>query len=220
MRNVLVACEESQVVTKHFRARGFSAYSCDVVECSGGHPEWHIREDVLDVMLEGNWDLMIAHPPCTYLTVTGNKWMKPEFRDRFPDRPQQREDAIKFFMALADADIGHIAIENPVGIMSTEWRKPDQYVHPYWFGDEHSKKTGLWLKNLPLLKATDMVEPDMYVYKDGRRDPMWHVRSMGMPPSERARYRSKTFPGFAKAMADQWGDYILGEGKIREALDH
>lgn len=206
--NALILCEESQTVCKAFRAEGVEAFSCDILPCSGGKPQWHLQGDCLDVvrlMSPGDgWDLIIAHPPCTFLTVTGNKWFKPEFRDRFPERPKQRELAIEFFMTLANLDCPRIAIENPVGIMSTEWRKPDQYVHPYYFGDPHSKKTGLWLKGLPLLEKTEVVEPKMYTYKDGRKDPIWHVESMKMAPAERARYRSKTFPGFARAMASQW----------------
>lgn len=201
---ILVACEESQTVTKELRALGHEAYSCDIEPCSGGRPEWHIQGDALEEAYSGKYVMMIAHPPCTYLTVTGNKWMKPEFRDRFPDRVQQRKDAIKFFMALYDAPIPKIAIENPVGIMSSEFRKPDQYVHPYFFGDKHSKKTGFWLKNLKPLEPTDIVEPEMYTYKDGRKDPMWHVESLKLPPKERARFRSQTFPGLAEAMARQW----------------
>ena len=208
---ILVGCEESQVVTKAFRNRGYEAYSCDILPSSGDHPEWHIQGNVSDVLYE-NWDLMIFHPPCTYLTVTGNKWMKPEFKDRFPNRAQQRTEAIEFFMKLANAPCDHIAIENPVGIMSTEWRPPDQYVHPYFFGDKHSKKTGLWLKGLPLLKPTQMVEPEMYVYKTGpkagRSDPMWHMESLKLPPAERAIARSKTFPGFAEAMVNQWQNIL------------
>ena len=206
---VLIACEESQTVTKAFRKNGFEAFSCDILPCSGGHPEWHIQGDVLEQLNKG-WDLIIAHPPCTYLTVTGNKWMKPEFRDRFPDRQKQREEAIEFFLKIADAKCGFIAIENPVGIISTVWRKPDQYVHPYHFGDPHSKKTGFWLKGLPKLKHTKVVEPIMYTYKDGRKDPIWHVESMKLPPAERQRVRSKTFEGLAQAMADQWGSFLKG----------
>lgn len=200
---VLVACEESQTVCRAFRKVGAEAYSCDTSPCSGGKPDWHIQGDCIPHLNDG-WDLIIAHPPCTFLTVTGNKWFKPEFKDRFPDRPRQREEAIKFFRDIAAADCPRIAIENPVGIMSTRWRKPDQYIHPYYFGDPHSKKTGLWLKGLPLLEKTKVVEPEMYTYKDGRKDPIWHVESMKMPPEERTRYRSKTFPGFARAMAQQW----------------
>lgn len=201
---ILVACEESQTVTKALRGLGHEAYSCDLEPCSGGKPEWHIQGDALLEAYSGKYDMMIAHPPCTYLTVTGNKWMKSEFRDRFPNRVQQRKDAIAFFMALYNAPIEKIAIENPVGIMSTEFRKPDQYVHPYYFGDRHSKKTGFWLKGLPPLEPTDVVEPEMYTYKDGRKDPIWHFESMKLPPKERARVRSQTFPGIAMAMAMQW----------------
>lgn len=201
---ILVACEESQTVTKELRALGHEAYSCDLEPCSGGRPEWHIHGDALSEAYSGKYDMMIAHPPCTYLTVTGNKWMKPEFKERFPNRQQQRQDAIEFFLKLFEAPIPKVAIENPVGVMSTIFRKPDQYVHPYFFGDRHSKKTGFWLKGLPKLDATETVEPEMYTYKDGRKDPLWHVESMKLPPKERARVRSKTFPGMAKAMAMQW----------------
>jgi len=201
---ILVACEESQTVTKELRELGHEAFSCDLEPCSGGHTEWHICGDAIVEAYSGKYDMMIAHPPCTYLTVTGNKWMKPEFADRFPNRPQQRKDAIEFFIKLYNAPIDKIAIENPVGIMSTKFRKPNQYVHPYFFGDKHSKKTGFWLKGLPDLAPTSMVEPEMYVYKDGRKDPMWHVETMKLPAKERTKARSKTFPGIAKAMAEQW----------------
>lgn len=206
---ILIGCEESQVVCKAFRELGHEAYSCDIQPCSGGHPEWHFQEDVLKVLKRERFDLCIFHPPCVFLTVTGNKWMKPEFKDRFPNRLLQREAAINFFLELVFADCEKIAIENPVGIMSTIWRKPDQYVHPYYFGDPHSKKTGLWLKGLPKLTPTNIVEPEMYTYKkDGRKDPMWHVESLKLPPEERARVRGRTFPGFAKSMAFQWGGII------------
>jgi hypothetical protein len=203
---VLVGCEESQIVCKAFRALGHEAYSCDLLPCSGGHPEWHFQQDVFETLSQyGPFDLCVFHPPCTYLTVTANKWMKPEFKNRFPDREKQRQDAIDFFMALTRVDCDKIAIENPVGIMSTKYRKPDQYVHPYFFGDPQSKKTGLWLKGLPKLIPTNMVEPEMYTYKkDGRKDPMWHVESLKLPPAERARVRGRTFPGFARAMSIQW----------------
>ena len=212
MIKILVACEESGVVTEAFRNRGFNAWSCDLLPTSGNHPEWHIQDDAIKVMKREKWDCIIAHPPCTYLTVTGNKWMKPEFKDRFPDRQQQRIDAINFFMKFANADCDYIAIENPVSIMASEWRKPNQYVHPYFFGDPHSKKTGLWLKGLPLLTPTLMVEPEMYVYKTGKKagrtDPMWHMETLKLPPAERSIARSKTFPGFAEAMAEQWGNFL------------
>ena len=201
---VLVACEESQEVCKAFREKGHEAYSCDIQPCSGGHPEWHLQVDALE-LLKMKWDLIIAHPPCTYLTLTGNKWFKPEYRDRFPDREKQREEAVKFFMMFANADCGKIAIENPVCIMSSRWRKPDQYIEPYFFGDPEKKKTGLWLKGLPKLVATNIVDPVIFQCKSGAKEPRWHMKTMKLPPKERSKARSKTFPGIAKAMADQWG---------------
>jgi len=199
---ILVACEFSGTVRDAFAAKGHDTWSCDILpsETAGNH----IQKDIFDV-IDSDWDLMIAHPPCTYLTVTGNKWMKPEFADRFPNRAQQRQEAIDFFLKLANAPIAKIAIENPVGIISTAWRKPDQYIHPYQFGDPHSKKTGLWLKGLPLLTPTKIVEPKFHIYKDGRKDPIWHFETMSLPSHERMKARSKTFQGIADAMADQWG---------------
>lgn len=219
--NVLVACEESQRVCTAFRERGHNAFSCDIAPCSGGHPEWHIQQDVLPLLnrrcgfktmdgiehsIDGKWDLIIAHPPCTYLTLAGNKWFKPEFSDRFPDRKKQRKEAVDFFMAIANADCDRIAIENPVGIMSSQWRKPDQYIEPYMFGDPEKKKTGLWLKGLPLLKPTNIVEPVIIHCKSGANEPRWHMETMHLPKEERSRVRSQTFIGIAHAMADQWSD--------------
>lgn len=201
---VLVACECSGRVRDAFIANGHDAVSCDLQPCEVGGP--HYQGDVLDILRDG-WDLLIAHPPCTYLCVTGNKWFKPEYRERFPTRVQDRQEAIDFFLTLYHAPIPRVAVENPVGVMSSVFRKPDQYVHPYYFSDPAPKKTGLWLRGLPLLVPTDVVEPEYYIYKDGRRDPMWHVQSMRLPADERARVRSRTFPGFAKAMADQWGGH-------------
>ena len=198
---VLVACEESGVVRDAFRKKGHMAYSCDLLP---SNDRFHIQGDVLKE-LDFGWDLMIAHPPCTFLCVTGNKWMKEEFKERFPDRLQQRKDSIDFFMKLWNCKIPKICIENPVGIMSSEFRKPDQYIHPYYFGEPHSKKTGLWLKNLPKLEITNMVEPKMYTYKDGRKDPIWHVETMKLSKEERSKVRSRTFQGIADAMAEQWG---------------
>jgi len=215
MGKVLIACEESQVITIALRKKGIEAYSCDLLDCSGGHPEWHIKGDAVVEAYSGKYSAMIAHPPCTFLAVTGNKWYyHPEDKHlpveqrrphpKFPNRKEQRKDAIDFFMKLYNAPIEKIAIENPVSIMSTVFRKPDQYVHPYYFGDPHSKKTGLWLKNFPLLEPTNMVEPKFYIYKDGRRDPIWHVETMKLPPKERSIARSRTFKGLANAIAEQW----------------
>lgn len=205
---ILIACEESQTICKSFRKLGFEAYSNDIMDCSGGHPEWHLKMDAFEAVNSNKWDLMIAHPPCTYLTITGNKWFKPEFKDRFPERHQQREDAIKFFLDLYDSDIPYIAIENPVGVMSSRWRKPDQYIQPYEYGDPHSKKTGLWLKGLPKLIPTKIVEPQFHIYKDGRRDPIWHMETLKLSPDERSKARSKTFQGIADAIANQWGNFL------------
>ena len=199
---ILIACEFSGVVRDAFTERGHDAMSCDLYPTE--EPGQHYKGDVFDIINDG-WDMMIAHPECTFLCVTGNKWMKDEFKDRFPTRQQDRVDAIKFFMDLVNAPIDKIAIENPVGIMSTYYQKPTQYVHPYFFGDPHSKKTGLWLKNLNKLVPTSVVEPEMYTYADGRKDPIWHVESMKMPKEERTKFRSKTFKGLADAMASQWG---------------
>ena len=202
---VLIACEESQAVTIEFRKLGHEAYSCDLYECSGGHPEWHIQGDVLP-LLKQEWDMIIAFPPCTYLTVTGNRWFNIErYGEKAIQRHKDREEAIKFFMEFVNAKCERIAIENPVGAMSTVYKKPTQIIQPYMFGDTERKTTCLWLKGLPKLKPTNIVKPELYTYKDGRTDGLWHVKTIGLPAGERSRIRSKTFPGIAKAMAIQWG---------------
>lgn len=222
MSKILVACEESQRVTAAFRALGHEAYSCDVRPPSGGHPEWHTRRSVIPLLgghcafhtldgelheIDGQWDLIIAFPPCTYLTVTGNRWFNVErYGDKARERIKQRGRAQAFFMLIATADCPRIAIENPVGVMSTFWRKPDQIVHPFFFGDPERKKTCLWLKGLPPLRPTNMVEPNVISYKRGfGTDSLWHMDTIGLPPDERSRLRSQTYPGFAAAMAEQWG---------------
>ena len=158
------------------------------------------------------WDLIIAHPPCTYLTVTGNRWFNIErYGDKARERWKLREEAIEFFMMFANADCDHIAIENPVGVMSTNWRKPDQIVQPWWFGDPFEKKTCLWLKGLPLLKKTNEVTPEKRTqYASGKTMPTWYVQAASLPAAERSRIRSQTFPGFAEAMAEQWGNILNG----------
>lgn len=179
-----MACEYSQIVTKAFRKMGHDAYSCDILPTEGD-PEWHIQGDVLE-QLGDSWDMMIAFPPCTHLAASGARW----FKEKITDGRQQA--AIDFFMKLANADIPRIAIENPIGIMSTHWRKPDQIIQPWQFGHGETKATCLWLKNLPLLQSTDIVE--------GRT-----ARIHCMPPGpNRAKERSRTYLGIAKAMADQW----------------
>lgn len=235
--NVLVACEESQRVCTEFRRLGHNAFSCDILKCSGGHPEWHFNQDVLEVIrnngglleigeeyyIEGKWDLMIAHPPCTFLAVSGARWYyHPDDKDlpieqrrphpKFPNRATDREEGVAFFMDLINAPIEHIAVENPVGIMNTRYRKPDQVVQPYYFGDEASKSTCLWLKNLPLLKPTKIVgKGEMIELSSGKRLPKWYsdALSKAKTPEERRNLRSKTFPGFAKAIAEQWSAYLL-----------
>lgn len=218
---ILVACEESQAVTIEMRKLGHEAYSCDIIECSGGHPEWHIMQDVLPLLggecefmsmdgqthtIEDKWDMIIAFPPCTYLTVTGNRWFNVDrYGEKAIQRHKYREEAIKFFMAFANADCSRIAIENPVGIMSSEWRKPNQIINPYEFGDPYEKKTCLWLKGLPELKPTNIVEvPPRKRFDSGKSMPSWYAEAWHLPKDERAKLRSKTFPGIAKAMAAQW----------------
>lgn len=221
---VLIACEESQRVCTAFRQRGHEAYSCDIIDCSGGHPEWHIKQDVLP-LLNGNcrfttadgaehtisskWDLIIAHPPCTYLTVCANKFYNiNRYGQKAEKRLKDREAAIEFFMKFVYADCEHIAIENPVGVISTRYRKPDQIIHPYFFGENFSKSTCLWLKNLPKLKATNMVEKGEFVtFSSGKKMPKWYsdLFKNCKTQTERSLMRSKTFQGVAKAMAEQWG---------------
>lgn len=202
---VLVACEESQAVTKEFRKLGHEAFSCDILECSGGHPEWHLQQDVTELLKE-KWDMIIAFPPCTYLTNTGNRWFNIEkYGDKAKERYRLREEAVKFFMLFANADCEKIAIENPIGHMSTRYRKPDQIIHPYHFGSHERKGTCLWLKGLTPLRYTEVVEPKIIKYKNGKgMDSPWHMDTMKLPKKERSIARSKTFPGIAGAMVEQW----------------
>ena len=219
---VLIACEESQAVCKAFREKGHEAYSCDIIECSGGHPEWHIRWDAIALLngncsfmtcdgslhrIDGRWDLLIAHPPCTYLTVTGNRWFNVErYGEKAIQRMKDREEAIAFFMSFVNADCEKIAIENPIGIMSTEYRKPDQIIQPWMFGDAVEKKTCLWLKGLPTLVETNVVTPEpRKEFASGKTMPPWYADAWKLPKDERSKLRSKTFLGIAQAMAEQWG---------------
>lgn len=191
---ILVACEESQVVTKAFRAKGHEAYSCDILECSGGHPEWHIQDDVRNV-LNQEWDMIIAHPPCNDIAVSGARWFEEKRRDG------RQQAAIDFFMLFANHPCKKIAIENPIGIMSSVWRKPDQIIQPYQFGHMEKKATCLWLKGLPLLKETNNVYDEMMKLSRKERERIHY-----MPPSkDRAKLRSKTYEGIGRAFADQWG---------------
>ena len=194
---VLVACEESQAVTIELRKLGHEAYSCDIEECSGGHPEWHLQEDVIP-LLEKEWDMIIAFPPCTDLAVSGAAWFEQKRKDG------RQQASIDFFMKFANAKCERIAIENPVGIMSTQWRKPDQIVQPYEYGHMEQKKTCFWLKGLPKLVETENVKEQMLLLPKKERERMHYMS----PGPERAKLRSKTFPGIAKAMAMQWAGEV------------
>ena len=225
--NVLIACEESQAVCKEFRRLGHEAYSCDIIECSGGHPEWHIRWDALALLngncsfmtcdgelhkIEGKWDMIIAFPPCTHLAVSGARHFEKKRADG-----RQRE-GIEFFCRFLNADCDRIAIENPVGIISGDYipehfpdlaenyglpKKPTQIIQPYEYGDPHKKTTCLWMKGLPNLKPTDIVEPHLvkYTCKNGKAVTFDVIMAKCKDPG----IRSKTFPGIARAMAEQWG---------------
>jgi len=211
---ILVACEESQSVCLELRKKGHEAFSADIMECSGLHPEWHIKGDVIEI-INDDWDMMIAFPPCTHLAVSGARHFEQKRRD---GRQQQGMD---FFMKMAEANIPKIAIENPIGIMSTHYKKPSQIVHPYHFGDPYSKATCLWLKNLPLLNynrknniiidgglqkeiifselPTEVDKGEFITFSSGKRMAKWYNEASG-----NGHLRSKTFPGIAKAMAAQW----------------
>ena len=198
MLKVLLACEESQAVTREFRKLGHEAYSCDILPTSGSNPEWHIQDDVTNI-LDNSWDLIVAFPPCTHLASSGAAW----FKDKRADGRQQQ--GIDFFNLFTNLKTSRIAIENPVGIMSTHYRKPDQIIQPYWFGDPYRKSTCLWLKGLPKLAPTKIVDMgEQVTYASGTTMPKWYADAWKLPPSERSKARSKTFPGIAAAMAAQW----------------
>lgn len=228
--NVLVACEESQRVCAAFREKGHNAFSCDIEPCSGGHPEWHIMQDVIPLLdglcsfktmdgiehsIDGRWDMIIAHPPCTYLTVAANKLYNIEkYGKKAVKRLEDREKAIEFFMAFVNADCERKAIENPIGVISTRYRKPDQIIQPYQFGHPVRKSTCLWLYNLPKLKPTNIVDFEC-IHSNGKSGgysgPSWIVKDkngkiLSYKDPRVAKARSKTYEGVAKAMASQWSD--------------
>ena len=230
---ILVACEESQAVTIELRKLGHEAYSCDIIECSGGHPEWHIKDDVLRYIngkqaifwtcdnvghiTPKRWDMIIAFPPCTHLAVSGARHFEKKRADG-----RQRE-GIEFFCQFLNADCDRIVVENPVGIISGDYiqkyfpdlaekyglpQKPSQIVQPYEYGHPNKKTTCLWLKGLPKLVPTEIINPEPdFVYPNGKKYPNWMMETLKKckTPEERSTARSKTFPGIAKAMADQWG---------------
>lgn len=243
--NVLIACEESQVVCTAFRNKGHNAFSCDIQECSGGHPEWHIKGDVLKYLnptffesdlsygigfttmdnqghfIKGKWDLIIAHPPCTDLCSSGAAWFQKKREDG-----RQRK-SIEFFCLFINANCDKVVIENPVGIISGDYiltyfpdlakkynlpMKPTQIIHPWMFGDNHEKTTCLWEKGVSPLVPLTTVKPELDYFKwtdtktgKQKRQPKWYADAFKLNPKDRARVRSKTFPGIALAMADQWG---------------
>ena len=250
--NVLIACEESQACCRAFRALGHNAYSCDLFDCSGTifgtdivdpHPEWHFNHDVTTVLnktnltlqngeqahVEGEWDIMIGHPPCTYLAVSGAQWYyHPDDKNlpieerrphpRYPHRAQDREDGANFFLFLASAEVKRIAIENPVGIMSTRWRKPDQSIQPYMFGDPYSKNTCLWIKNLRPLHPSKETDDhgERIFFGSGKSQPKWYSDGFTKTKTavERQKWRSKTFPNIARAIAEQWTIQIAAEENL------
>lgn len=234
--NVLIACEESQRVCIAFRDKGHNAFSCDILPCSGGHPEWHICGDVLPLLngncvfrtmdgvkhrIDGKWDLIIAFPPCTHLAVSGAAWFEKKRADG------RQKDGIEFFAKFLNADCDRIVIENPVGIISGDYIpkwfpeladkygfpiKPTQKIHPWMFGDNFSKTTCLWIKGLSALTPLITEQPELEWFewidsKTGKkkRQPKWFADAWKLSPEERSKVRSKTFPGIAKAMAEQWG---------------
>jgi hypothetical protein len=219
---VLVACEESQEVCKAFRALGHEAYSCDLQECSGGHPEWHIIQDALDVMKGGwfitsacecvkigQWDLVIAFPPCTYLSKVSNAFFNEQkYGEKAIERKRKSNEAKEFFIKIWNAPVARLAIENPVGFMSS-WRKPTQIIQPWYFGDGVQKATCLWLRGLPRLNGDPhFKKPEPIRIREGKRNRnvSWSesLLSTVSDHKERAKIRSKTFPGIARAMASQW----------------
>jgi len=208
----LIACEESQAVCIELRKMDIEAYSCDILDPSGGHAEWHIKGDVTE-QLKKEWDLIIAFPPCTYLTVTGNRWFNVDkYGEKALKRIEERKKAIQFFISIYNSKTPYIAIENPVGVISSVFKKPDQIINPFEFGDPYEKKTCLWLKNLPPLISTKKVDPPpRTTFKSGKSMPSWYAESWKLPKDEMAKLRSKTFPGIAKAMAQQWGQYVIDQ---------
>lgn len=209
---IIVACEESQAISNEFRKYGFDAYSCDLKECSGGHPEYHFQEDIFSVLeREKPFDLMIGHPPCTYLSNAGSRWLyagNSLNKERYYKGLKGKE----FFMKLLNYDIKHIAIENPIPTTIYDLPEPSQIIEPYMFGDPYTKRTCLWLKKLPLLIPTKIVTPIGPYLPSGSYTKTHDPSKKGAcKRGKDAIERSKTFPGIAKAIAKQWGDYILKE---------
>jgi len=216
--NVLIGCEESQTVCKAFRERGFNAFSCDIIPCSGGHPEWHLQMDVFEAINFNHWDFIGLHPVCTKMTLSGN-------RHYAPGKPKHNErlESVEWTISLwgkAIKKAKHVYMENPMGAMNGDYRIPKpQIIQPYYFGDEFQKTTCLWLHGLPMLihtKETTLFDVkthvdkgEMVTFKSGKRQPKWLADTPSTKKEENRRIRSKTFPGISNAMASQWGDYLL-----------
>ena len=219
---ILVACEESQAVTIELRKLGHEAYSCDIEPCSGGCPEWHLQQDVIPLLKE-KWDMIIAFPPCTYLTNAGTRHFSRRINseEKVVAREKLRKEAFEFFMLFANADCEKIAIENPVGYANGKFRKPNQIIHPYYFGDNFKKRTCLWLKGLPNLIPTNMLPEPAPVYicqgelcKGKKISWCEGIKGTTGGQKGRAMARSKTFPGIAKAMAEQWAGNIIESEEV------
>lgn len=208
---ILIACEFSGIVRDAFIRKGYNAWSCDILPSESDFSNNHYQCDVFKVIRMTNWDMIIAFPPCTYLTTTGNRWFNIEkYGEKAIKRHEDRKKAIRFFMGIINANCDRIIIENPVGIMSTQFRKPDQIINPYNFGDPFEKKTCLWIKGVRKLEHTNNVQPPPRVeYASGKTMPKWYADAWKLPKKERAKVRSKTFPGIANAMADQWGSDVI-----------
>ncbi len=210
MKKVLITHEESQTVMSSFLELGFDAYSCDLLPCSGGYPERHLQMDCFDAIELIKPDFLGMHPECTRLTVAANKYYKPEYADRFPNIHEERAEAVEHFLKCAEylKKIGCGYIENPIGIMSRLYRKPNQIIQPYQFGHTERKSTCLWIEGLPNLKHTKIVEPDIIIHKSGRTDSRLHFETLKLPKEQRRKARAKTFKGIAEAIATQWSEYI------------
>lgn len=204
---VLITHEESQTVMEAFLKAGHDAYSCDLLPASGKYPERHLQMDCFEAIELIKPDFLGMHPECTRLTVAANKYYKPEYAERFPNIHEQRAEAVEHFLKCAEAlkKVGKGYIENPIGIMSKLYRKPNQIIQPYHFGHAERKSTCLWIEGLQILEYTNVVEPDIIIHKSGRTDSRLHFETLKLPKEERRKARSKTFTGIAEAMASQWG---------------
>jgi len=207
---VLIACEESQEVCKAFRELGHEAYSCDIQECSGDKPEWHIQGDAIKEAYSGKYDLMIAHPPCTYMSKAGARWMYPTAGNLSQERYEQSQEAKEFFMKLMDAPIKYIAVENPTPLKVVGLPKQTQAIQPYEYGHPYSKRTLLWLKNLPVLTPTEIVD-EYKPYLPSNTGGKKRGQSYSRGTSKSSKESSKTFSGVAKAMSEQWSEHIKNE---------